>query len=240
MHSMQHYRVKEWFKRGGDKNYRYNYNLNQRSIVVDAGGYKGDFAFEIHRLYNSYIHIFEPVPEYFNILLERFVKFPKIKVYPYALGKIDRQIHMSISNDGSSLYKSNGSPVHIQEVSTSKKFDEIGLRNVDLFKINVEGSEYDILEDLDNANWIKRIKDIQIQFHDFVENPDAKLIESHTILKKTHMPTYAFKFVWENWTKNKLLSKYLSDPFIHLELSELHEKVAFMDKMIADMREENK
>ena len=92
-----------------------------------------------------------------------------------------------------------------------------------------------MLEDLSKSNFIKYIKDIQVQFHDFVDDADLKIRDTHKILKKTHHPTYAFKYVWENWTKNTFLSKYAENPFIQLEISELHEKIAHMEKMIDDI-----
>ena len=67
-------------------------------------------------------------------------------------------------------------------------------------KINIEGGEYDLLEALLSGDAIKLIKNIQVQFHDFLIN-DAKekMTKLQEKLALTHDLTYQYEFVWENW-----------------------------------------
>ena len=70
-----------WYADGGDLKLRYNYSLNSDSIVVDLGGYKGDFADIIHTKFNSNVYVFEPFKEFYNVIEERFNSNEKIRVF---------------------------------------------------------------------------------------------------------------------------------------------------------------
>lgn len=74
---------------------------------------------------------------------------------------------------------------------------------VDLIKINIEGGEYDLLDEIIANNWLSKFKNIQVQFHDFViENPRERMEKIQKELAKTHQLTYQYDFVWENWKLN--------------------------------------
>ena len=49
-----------------------------------------------------------------------------------------------------------------------KKASDYIKGKIDLLKINIEGGEYEVLENLIENDLIKNIDNIQIQFHDFV------------------------------------------------------------------------
>ena len=54
-----------WIDDKGDSELRLNYNLNEDSVVVDLGGFKGDWSALISEKYSCNIHIFEPVREFY-------------------------------------------------------------------------------------------------------------------------------------------------------------------------------
>jgi len=68
-------------------------------------------------------------------------------------------------------------------------------------KINIEGGEYDLLEHVIKIGAINNIRDIQIQFHDFVDDADIRMKYLLDELSRTHLPTYQYKYVWENWRR---------------------------------------
>ena len=78
----QYLKTKEWFQDNGDFNLRLNYDeLNENSIVVDLGGYYGQWTSDIFSKYNSNIYIFEPNPILSEIIIKRFKRNSKIKVF---------------------------------------------------------------------------------------------------------------------------------------------------------------
>lgn len=66
-------------------------------------------------------------------------------------------------------------------------------------KINIEGAEYDLMEWIISEGLVKKIENIQIQFHDFIENAEARMVNIQNLLGRTHYLTYLYRFVWENW-----------------------------------------
>ena len=75
------------------------------------------------------------------------------------------------------------------------------IKKIDLLKLNIEGSEYDVLEKLLNDGKIDIIENIQVQFHTFIDNCVDRRNNIREKLKNTHIETYCYEFVWENWKK---------------------------------------
>ena len=89
----------------------------------------------------------------------------------------------------------------IEIKSISEFIESNKIQRIDLLKLNIEGGEYDLIEELIDTNWIININDIQVQFHDFVPNATKRLIKLREKLEITHYLTYEYEFVWENWRK---------------------------------------
>lgn len=196
-------RTAEWFKIGGDSSLRLNYPLDENSVVLDVGGYEGQWASDIYSMYSAHIYIFEPVKEFAEKIKKRFIKNNKIKVFNFGLSDKDELREISLSRDGSSVYLNNAAQKELIELKSASNFLS-GFSSVDLMKINIEGGEYDLLEDLIRAGIINKIKNLQIQFHDFVPNADERMSKIQRDLGKTHHLTYQYPFVWENWKNNNI------------------------------------
>ena len=84
-------------------------------------------------------------------------------------------------------------------------WDTLNITNINLLKINIEGGEFPLLFELIKNNKIKNIKNLQIQFHNFV--PNAKILreEIRSVLNQTHHLTYDYYFIWENWQLNETI-----------------------------------
>lgn len=76
---------------------------------------------------------------------------------------------------------------------------ENGIRVIDLMKINIEGGEQDLWEHTIDNGYVERIKNIQVQFHDFVPTSEHCMQNIQASLSQTHYLTYQYPFVWENW-----------------------------------------
>ena len=57
-----------WERDGGDFELRFNYNLDENSIVFDLGGFKGNFSSDLYARMPCQIYIFEPIKKYHLIL----------------------------------------------------------------------------------------------------------------------------------------------------------------------------
>jgi FkbM family methyltransferase len=191
--------VSKWKKDLGES-LRYDYSLTKDSIVFDLGGYRGDFAYGINKRYNSIVYVFEPNKQYYDHLLKRFYNNPKIRLFNYAISNKDGVAFLSQEEDASSIFKNKmpGTKINLQEFKS--QFNIFGLNKIDLCKINVEGAEYPILLHLLEFDLIKKIKYLQIQFHNFYPNAVnlRKIIREE--LSKTHVEQYNYPFVWESWS----------------------------------------
>ena len=196
----QEERVKPWFSVDGDQTLRLNYDLNKDSIVFDLGGYKGQWTNDIYERYDCNIYCFEPVKEFADKIIERFINIPKISVFQ--MGLADKTTACMISNleDSSSIYTGRGVE-RIKLISAANFILENNIRKIDLMKINIEGGEYDLLEHLLNRKLISIINNIQVQFHDFFPNAKKRMKRIQARLKKTHEIVWQYEFVWESWRR---------------------------------------
>lgn len=199
--SLKQKRVIPWFQIDGDNSLRLDYNLNENSIVFDLGGYEGKWAAKIFSKYCCFIHIFEPVIEFASRIENRFSRNKKVTVYKFGLSNENKISKILIDKNSSSFYKSGKEVTNARLVRAVDFIKKNRIEKIDLMKINIEGGEYDLLEHLIVSGFIKKIKNIQIQFHDFIPNAKERMESIQKELKKTHRLTYQYIFVWENWVR---------------------------------------
>lgn len=188
-----------WVQARGDKTLRLDYELEPDSVVLDVGGFEGQWASDIYARYRCKIHVFEPVPEFADFIEKRFEKNPHITVHRYGLGARSRKQDISVEGDRSSVFKP-GAGTTVQLIDATAAFTELGLRSVDLIKINIEGGEYELLDHLSTQGLLRSIRHIQVQFHDFVPDAREEMQRTRKLLARTHEPMYQYPFVWEGWS----------------------------------------
>lgn len=94
-----------WFADNGDETLRLNYELDGNSLVLDLGGYKGQWTSDIYGMYCCWIHIFEPVEEFARKIEKRFSKNPKISVHQFGLADKNQVAKIGLDQTGSSVFK---------------------------------------------------------------------------------------------------------------------------------------
>lgn len=197
---IQRERVMPWVNVNGDQTLRLNYDLNEKSVVFDVGGYKGEFATDIFCKYNATIYVFEPIQSFFQIIQNKFINNQKVKIYNFGLAGKEEQLQISMSDNSSSVFLKTEDSETIQLKAIVNFIQENNIPSVDLIKINIEGGEYELLESLIENNLISVFKNIQVQFHDFLlDNGKERMHKIQEHLSKTHQITYQYEFVWENW-----------------------------------------
>lgn len=190
----------QWFHDRGDKTLRLYYDdLCEDSLVLDLGGYEGQWASDIYSIYRCRIHVFEPVVQYAERIERRFQRNPDIRVHAYGLAECDCTTTMGLDDNSSSIFKPGRGSVVARMVRANDFFQRQGIQFVDLMKINIEGAEYSLLEHLLTTRWTKRIRNLQVQFHSFVPDAVNRMHEIQQRISETHELTYRYEFVWENW-----------------------------------------
>lgn len=191
-----------------DRKLRYTSHsyLNNRSFVIEAGGHLGIDVNELNSRYHpgKYV-VLEPVKTFYNILKDKFKDSPNVIFYNFGIDVRDGMFYVDEDeNDAASIFvegehKGNG----IQIMNATNFFEKISVRrhDVDLITLNCEGCEYAILDLLLSTDYIQHFKNIQFQPHriEGICHPVRRYCWYQELLKKTHMLSFQFKFVWENW-----------------------------------------
>jgi FkbM family methyltransferase len=193
--------AREWRAVRGDQTLRLDYDLSRDSTVLDVGGFEGQWCSDIVAMYGCRVHVFEPVPEYAERIRRRFARNPRVTVHQFGLSSKDQTVTASLAEDATSHVRGNGNTVPIELRDACAVLEDLSYPEVDLMKVNIEGGEYELLAHLIDKGMIKRIRDLQVQFHVFVPDAVEKLEELRVRLAETHYPTYQFYFVWESWRR---------------------------------------
>jgi FkbM family methyltransferase len=193
--------VQRWSADGGDYAMRFSYDLNRDSLVLDLGGYQGQWTSDLFSRFCCKIEVFEPVAAFAQHIRERFRYNDSVRVHQYGLGGSTRTEVMGLSADSSSLFRELPQTEAVQIIDVAEWFDRESIGCVGLMKINIEGAEYELLERLVETDLIRRIESIQVQFHEIRGDSAARMEAIQTRLSESHVPTYQYRFVWENWRR---------------------------------------
>lgn len=184
---------------------RYEYPLKPDDLVIDAGGYEGNWAAEISRKYGCHVLVFEPVKKFSTNLTLRFANNPLVHIDDRGLGGQEygagKDVTFHIQNDSTGAFAGSPETEEVTLVSAGYLIHNMPT-DVALLKLNIEGMEYDVIETLLDRELTGRIKNIQVQFHTCAPDYDARYRAIHERLSKTHHLTYHAPFVWENWEIN--------------------------------------
>lgn len=194
--------IKKWYADGGDDRFRFDYDLDESSFVLELGGYEGQWASDLYARHRCRIAIFEPVARFAQNIAARFRTNGDISVFSCGLGATSRIETIYLHGASSSTHKKQTQSERVEIVDVGQWFEEHNIDAVQLMKINIEGGEYELIERLVATGLISRIDDIQVQFHNFTPDAPARMERLQDAMLATHTPTYQYRFVWENWRKN--------------------------------------
>ena len=193
--------LSKWYRENGEDSLRFNYPLTSGSTVFDIGGYRGNFVREIVARYDPRVYVFEPVPQFFEQLVAELETNPKVKVCDYGLSDVDSISQMALADEASTIYMAGGAQTMVRLRDIQSVVRELGISEIDLIKINIEGGEYKLLRRMLETGLASACRDIQVQFHRFYPNSQRIRSEIRSALQQTHFITYDYPFVWENWRK---------------------------------------
>ena len=128
-------------------------SLNPK-LILDIGSNVGASILYFHQLFpNARIVGFEPHPGTFEVLRRNVADLPSVAVYNYGLGAADKRIALpfdGVNFGGFGIVprprfaESAEPPVECEIRHSGSALREIGIAEVDLMKIDCEGSELDV------------------------------------------------------------------------------------------------
>lgn len=182
---------------------RYLYDLTPDSVVLDCGGYEGRWADGINEKYHCHIHIFEPIAKFCFDIQRRFAREPKINVYNIGVGGSSGIVPFKIKGDMTGAYADNPETewVNIQDVN--EVFERLKLTEMALMKLNVEGSEFPIIEKMLEKGLLSCVLNLQVQWHAVVPDYQARYDALQMRLAESHELTFEHGWIWQNWRLRK-------------------------------------
>ena len=188
----------KWFLFNKEK-LKYRIKLNSNGLVIDLGGYVGDFTSKMLKLNPkmSFL-IFEPVPSFFKTCMSRFSKNQNVSVLPYGVTSNGRSIDLKIDGPRTRTNKLDGNSIF-----ASKSITEIldNLDQVELIKMNIEGLEYECLLSIIRSGSIKKINYLLVQFHNFCIEDEDNYAEITQLISEDFIRVFSYKWKWELWQK---------------------------------------
>lgn len=199
---LNHQEINKWFAHRGDDTHILNHNLNENSVVMDLGGYVGVWGERIMRNFNPNLYIIEPLPQFFNVMENKFIGNPKVKLMCVGVAQENKDGMIYLSGDGSSSNFNNGNGINVNFKKIEDILKDFGLEEVDLLQINIEGDEYPLLENMIQTGLVNKFKTIQVQFHLGIPN-DVERREKiqKGLIENGYTQKYNYNFVWEAWDK---------------------------------------
>jgi FkbM family methyltransferase len=125
------------------------------STLLDGGAYKGNKASEMLSLFpHAEVHCFEPQPEPFHYLAQRFANEPRCKISQAALSDFAGSAQMFVTPEAytSSLMKPQTADIQTKgqiDVAVTTIDDYVaqhGLRGFDFIKLDLQGNELKALK----------------------------------------------------------------------------------------------
>lgn len=181
---------------------RYEYPLDENSVIIDGGGYEGNWFRQMFQKYKCHCHVYEPVHDFFTRCSQVATELEdgperKIHVHKRGLWIMDTFDEFHIKGDSTGSFAVSDKPELVKLNDVADVVKKIGL--VDVLKLNIEGHEYDVIEHLKMMNLLGQIKNIQVQCH--FNHPEAKTKYNYMKwrLSETHEPEWDSEPVWQNW-----------------------------------------
>lgn len=182
-------------------------NINSESNVIDVGGFSGEWSARVFEKYQPTIYCFELEPSFAKRIKNRFQSNSKIHCFDYGLSRESGSLKLMQKGMGSTLYAESGDApgsgctIDVQVRDIVEVLDELHLNEIDLVKLNIEGGEYDVLERMIEADRLKSVKCLMVQFHEWLDAAYMRRYRIRKALSKTHRLVWDYSFVWEQWVR---------------------------------------
>ncbi len=157
--------------------------------IIDCGSNVGVTLTYFKKLYpKAEILSFEPLPENVEYLKKNIEnnKFTNIVLNPVAVGGGEGTLTLYGKQQAGSLHpekvnvQSNIYKDYTSEVPVVRLSEHIGNQVVDFLKIDIEGAEDDVIQDLADTNTLRQVKQMVLEYHffSFKENALSNILSN--------------------------------------------------------------
>jgi len=174
------------------KNEMYGFHPTKANpTIIDGGGFIGTSALYFKKICpQAHITIFEPDRSALTLLRKNISENKLEDITIIEKGLYDKEGKVSFLPDNTDGGKISADGTHSIEVTQLSAHIKDG---VDFLKLNIEGSELKVFEDLDKNNKLKNIKELCVEYHSF-KNSEQNLDKILGILTKNNFRYYIGNF----------------------------------------------
>lgn len=173
------------------------------------GGYLGESSGKLISKVSKLksLHIYEPIPDFFNEIQHKFKDSPKVSIRNIAISGVSGRIVMDLCAD-STLARHTGRSTtgHLETIELVVHSITLGeaLKDVNdvsetSILMNCEGSEYEILESIKAMG--KKPYSLFFQTHTTGEDSYEKLYRTRSELAQYYIPIVCEDWAWDIWLR---------------------------------------
>lgn len=150
------------------------YNINDKelfdedSIIFDCGACVGEFTLPLYERFKSNFYLYEPDPRNHRRLCNRFKNYPKIRIQNKAIDRKigEKMFYLGNFITASSLYSTHRGlgDLQVRVETTSLNNELMEFDRIDLLKLDLEGSEIDVIPDMRDYI-LDKINQINVEYH---------------------------------------------------------------------------
>jgi len=192
----------DFFRGGGNSLLVGNLPIGAEDLVIDAGGYRGTWSCDVLSRYGTRAIVFEPFPAQAKFLRDLFQHNSRVEVIEAAVGDRNGQDELMLQSDASTRFADHraSESVTIKVLDIAGFLSSRGISEIGCMKLNIEGSEYEVLERLIETGLIRIVRSLLIQFHRVDLSSAERRSKIRNGLRESHTCDFDFPFVWESWT----------------------------------------
>lgn len=184
----------QFIEDGGDRIIFENIKLNINSVIIDGGGFNGEFTDEIIKKKFQKVYIYEPDKIFFECLKKKYEFKENIEILNYALFNKKQNIILSENSNASSIMENSKVGSMVEAVDILDEFKKY--KNIDLLKLNIEGAEYEVISRLLKTQELTKIKYLLVQFHREHDLNGTKFEKIFFEISKNYNVIFNYKYVW--------------------------------------------
>ncbi|OGF26983.1 hypothetical protein A2331_02695 [Candidatus Falkowbacteria bacterium RIFOXYB2_FULL_34_18] len=158
-------------------------------LIIDCGANIGLSVIYFKQQYpNSKIIAFEPDEKIYNILNNNIQSFDFKNIQTIKRGISNKECEINFFQEGADggRIAQKDDENNITKIKTTRLINYLQ-QPIDMLKIDIEGSEYEVL--LDSQEYLKNVKNLFIEYHSFYKK-EQKLDEVLNIIKKAGFRYY--------------------------------------------------
>ena len=147
--------------------------LPKNPTIVDLGGHIGSFSIPLAKSLKNKcdIFIFEPQKENYELLVKNIKRNRAVSIHPFPVAISDYNGKGSLSNmtgntDSYYLSSKKGQVAKCKVQRLPDALKKYKLSKIDLLKMDIEGSEYNVFQDSSSNEYISdKVRYIYLEFH---------------------------------------------------------------------------